>query len=109
MFHDLGAGKGAVFGDVTDEEDRDTRGFGIMLELGGTLPDLTDTSSGRINIFGGDGLDGIDYKKVWLHGIDMFEYTLSDGFAYNIATFRCYANTVGSHPNLLFTFLSTDV
>ena len=113
MFHHLGTREGAVFGDVADEQHRDTGALGIVLEFGSTLADLADTAGRRVDILGGDGLDGVDNQQVRLHSVDMLEDALRDRLADHIQfggrRLEVGGKSVGPHLDLLLAFLTTDV
>ena len=109
MLHDLGTGKGAVLGDMADEQHGDARGLGIVLELGGALTDLAHAACWRVDILGDDGLDGVDNEKVGLHRIDMLEDALGDGIANHVAVVGMDADAVGAHAYLLLALLAADI
>ena len=109
MLHHLGTCQGAVFGDVADKQHGNTCSLGIVLELGGALAYLGDTARRRVDVLGGDGLDGVDNQQVGLHSIDMLEDALRHGLADHITLFCVDANTVGPHLDLLLAFLTADI
>ena len=55
----LGAGDGALLGDVADEEDGRAGGLGLEQEAGGALADLADAAGGGLQRGGVGRLDGV--------------------------------------------------
>ena len=86
-----------------------------MLKLGGTLANLTHTAGRRIDVLGHDSLDGVDNQQVGTDGVDMLENTLCHCLTDDeqILRFRTppleLTQSVGSHLDLLLTFLTADV
>lgn len=60
MFEDFWSREGALLGDVADDEEGDSAGFGDSHEPCGALSDLSDAACGGGERFGIDGLNGVD-------------------------------------------------
>ena len=98
---------------MADEEDGDAGGLCVVLELGGALANLRDAARGGVDVFGGDGLYGVDDEEVGLHGFDVLEDALGDGLGdhvqFGIQGSEFGIQTVGAHLDLLLALFAADV
>ncbi len=74
---------------MTDENHRNTAGFGKAEQGRRTLSYLCDTARRCFHIFGGDGLDGVYDDQFGLNFLDMLEDGFQGSFAENEQIFAC--------------------
>ena len=81
VFEHLRTSQRAFLGDVADEDDGRARFLGKLEDTGGTFAHLTNAASTRLEVIGGDGLDGVDDEDVGLDIGDVGEDGVEIGFA----------------------------
>ena len=81
VFEHLRTSQRAFLGDVADEDDGRARLLGELEDTGGTFAHLTNAACTRLEVIGGDGLDGVDDEDVGLDIGDVGEDGVEVGFA----------------------------
>ena len=72
VFEGFGAGEGAFFGDVADDDNGGVGGFGGANDEVAAVGDLGDAAWGGGDFGDGEGLDGVDDDEVEVLGGDGF-------------------------------------
>ena len=85
VFENLRTGQRALFVDVSDDDDGNAARLCKAQQGGSALAHLGDAAGRRVDLFGGNGLDGVDDHELWLH----VAYVGKDGLE------RCLAEDEG--------------
>ena len=111
VFQYFRTGNAAFLVDVADEYDRRARFLGEFQYRRRTFAYLYDTSRRRIDVFGRDGLDGVDDDQVGGRILYMGENLFQRGLAGNqqIPAVFGMRDTVGTQLELADAFLSRNI
>ncbi|MNF81832.1 hypothetical protein D3C84_641220 [compost metagenome] len=109
MLEHAWAGQGAFLGDMADQEDRRAALLGKTHQQRRALAHLGHAAGGRLQLFGEDGLDGVDHHHLgFFHprgGDDAFDA----GLGHDLELVFGQAQAAGAHGHLLLGFLARDI
>lgn len=109
VFEDAGAGDGAFFGDVADEEEGGAGAFCHFLEAAGAFAYLADAAGGGFEVVGVGGLDGVYDDEDGVYFFDVFGHDGEVGFGDEEEVVGVEAEAVGAHFDLADAFFAGDV
>jgi len=117
VLQDARTGNGAFFGNMPDQENRDTAGFGQLAQPGGAFAHLGNGSGGGFHFRQGHRLNGINHHQRGLDCLDVRKYHPKVCFRHQeqIPRQGCLAGgivrgqTHRAHLHLAFRFLTGDV
>ena len=109
VFEHLGSRKGAFLCDVSDEDDRDVGGLGIVKEGGGALAHLDERAGPGVGRVAGKRLYGVDDEQIGLHFAGVAKDAFERRLAQQKAVAAPAAEAVGAQLDLTFALLAADV
>ncbi len=109
VLQNFGACNGALFGYMTNDNNRYTARFSHFEQCCGALPDLRDATCRRLDKVGVYGLDRVYYHHFGLDSFDLCGDILEQCFGINQALLVANSKPVGSHFDLLARLLARDI
>ncbi|MCY1495018.1 hypothetical protein D9M68_289080 [compost metagenome] len=104
-----GAGQGAFLGHMTDQEDRRAALLGEAHQQRRALAHLGHAAGGRLQLFGEDGLDGVDHHYLGFFHPRRGDDAFDAGLGHDLELVFRQAEAAGAHGDLLLGFLAGDV